>query len=332
MNNARKPPVRVAITGAAGQIGYQLSFRIASGQLFGPDQPVILQLIEIPPAMDALKGVAMELDDCAFDALDGVVLTDRPETGFRDTQYALLVGARPRTADMERKDLLMANAQIFTVQGRALNAAADRDVRVLVVGNPANTNALIARTCAPDLEPRNFTAMTRLDHNRAKAQLALRSGAHVSDVRGVIIWGNHSATQYPDIAHATIAGKPAADVVPADWYREEFIPTVQQRGTAIIRARGASSAASAASAAIDHMRDWALGTADDDWVSMGVASDGSYGISEGVVYSYPVRCPGGGRYEIVQGLEIDEFSRKRMDASDAELREERGNVDGLEQV
>ena len=332
MNNARKPPVRVAITGAAGQIGYQLSFRIASGQLFGPDQPVILQLIEIPPAMDALKGVAMELDDCAFDALDGVVLTDRPETGFRDTQYALLVGARPRTADMERKDLLMANAQIFTVQGRALNAVADRDVRVLVVGNPANTNALIARTCAPDLEPRNFTAMTRLDHNRAKAQLALRSGAHVSDVRGVIIWGNHSATQYPDIAHATIAGKPAADVVPADWYREEFIPTVQQRGTAIIRARGASSAASAASAAIDHMRDWALGTADDDWVSMGVASDGSYGISEGVVYSYPVRCPGGGRYEIVQGLEIDEFSRKRMDASDAELREERGNVDGLEQV
>lgn len=332
MNNTRKPPVRVAITGAAGQIGYQLSFRIASGQLFGPDQPVILQLIEIPPAMDALKGVAMELDDCAFDALDGVVLTDRPETGFRDTQYALLVGARPRTADMERKDLLMANAQIFSVQGRALNAAADRDVRVLVVGNPANTNALIARTHAPDLDPRNFTAMTRLDHNRAKAQLALRSGAHVSDVRGVIIWGNHSATQYPDIAHATIAGKPAADAVPADWYREEFIPTVQQRGTAIIRARGASSAASAASAAIDHMRDWALGTAGDDWVSMGVASDGSYGIAAGVVYSYPVRCPGGGRYEIVQGLEIDEFSRKRMDASDAELREERGNVDGLEQV
>ncbi len=332
MNDTRNPPVRVAITGAAGQIGYQLSFRIASGQLFGPDQPVILQLIEIPPAMDALKGVAMELDDCAFDALDSVVLSDQPETGFRDTQYALLVGARPRTADMERKDLLMANAQIFSVQGRALNAVADRDVRVLVVGNPANTNALIARTHAPDLDPRNFTAMTRLDHNRAKAQLALRSGAHVSDVRGVIIWGNHSATQYPDIAHATIAGKPAAEAVPADWYREEFIPTVQHRGTAIIRARGASSAASAASAAIDHMRDWALGTAGDDWVSMGVASDGSYGIAEGVVYSYPVRCPGGGRYDIVQGLAIDEFSRKRMDASDAELREERGNVDGLEQV
>ena len=329
MNDSRKPPVRVAITGAAGQIGYQLSFRIASGQLFGPDQPVILQLIEIPPAMDALRGVAMELDDCAFNALDGVELTDRPEVGFQGTQYALLVGARPRTADMERKDLLMANARIFSVQGRALNAVGDRDVRVLVVGNPANTNALIARTNAPDLNPGNFTAMTRLDHNRAKAQLALKSGAHVSDVRGVIIWGNHSATQYPDIAHAAIAGKPAAQVVPADWYREEFIPTVQQRGTAIIKARGASSAASAASAAIDHMRDWALG-ADDDWVSMGVASDGSYGISEGVVYSYPVRCPGGGRYEIVQGLEIHEFSRERMDASDAELREERGNVDGLE--
>lgn len=329
MSDSRKSPLRVAITGAAGQIGYQLSFRIASGQLFGPDQPVILQLIEIPPAMDALKGVAMELDDCAFDALDGVVLTDQPEEGFTDTQYALLVGARPRTADMERKDLLMANARIFSTQGRALNAVADRDVKVLVVGNPANTNALIARTNAPDLDPGNFTAMTRLDHNRAKAQLAIRSGTHVSDVRGVIIWGNHSATQYPDIAHATIAGKPAAEVVPADWYREDFIPMVQHRGTAIIRARGASSAASAASAAIDHVRDWALGTVDDDWVSMGVASDGSYGISDGVVYSYPVRCPGGGRYEIVQGLAIDEFSRQRMDASDAELREERGNVDGL---
>ena len=331
MNDSRKSPLRVAITGAAGQIGYQLSFRIASGQLFGPDQPVILQLIEIPPAMDALRGVAMELDDCAFDALDGVVLTDQPEVGFKDTQFALLVGARPRTADMERKDLLMANAQIFSTQGRALNAVADRDVRVLVVGNPANTNALIARTYAPDLDPRNFTAMTRLDHNRAKVQLALKSGSHVSDVHGVIIWGNHSATQYPDIAHATIADRRATEVVPADWYREEFIPTVQHRGTAIIKARGASSAASAASAAIDHVRDWALGT-DEDWVSMGVASDGSYGISEGVVYSYPVRCPGGGSYEIVQGLAIDEFSRERMDASDAELREERGNVDGLEQV
>ena len=326
---SRKPPVRVAITGAAGQIGYQLAFRIASGQLLGPEQPVVLQLLEIPPAMDALKGVAMELDDCAFDALDDVVLTDRPEVGFRDTNYALLVGARPRSADMERKDLLIANARIFSTQGRALNAVADRDARVLVVGNPANTNALIARMNAPDLDPRNFTAMTRLDHNRAKAQLALKSGVHVTDVRGVIIWGNHSATQYPDIAHATIAGKPASDVVPPDWYREEFIPTVQNRGTAIIKARGASSAASAASAAIDHVRDWALGTAGDDWVSMAVASDGSYGIAEGVVYSYPVRCPGGGRYDIVQGLAIEEFSRKRLDATDAELREERGNVADL---
>ena len=326
---ARKPPVRVAITGAAGQIGYQLAFRIGSGQLLGPEQPVILQLLEIPPAMDALKGVAMELDDCAFDALDDVVLTDRPEVGFRDTNYALLVGARPRSADMERKDLLVANARIFSTQGRALNAVADRDARVLVVGNPANTNALIARMNAPDLDPRNFTAMTRLDHNRAKAQLALKSGVHVTNVRGVIIWGNHSATQYPHIAHATIAGEPASDVVPPDWYRDEFIPTVQNRGTAIIKARGASSAASAASAAIDHVRDWALGTAGDDWVSMAVASDGSYGIAEGVVYSYPVRCPGGGRYDIVQGLAIDEFSRKRLDATDAELREERGNVADL---
>ena len=329
---ARKTPVRVAITGAAGQIGYQLAFRIASGQLLGPDQPVILQLIEIPPAMDALKGVAMELDDCAFDALDDVVLTDQPEVGFRDTDYALLVGARPRSADMERKDLLMANARIFSTQGRALNAVADTDARVLVVGNPANTNALIARMNAPDLDPRNFTAMTRLDHNRAKAQLALKSAVHVSDVRGVIIWGNHSATQYPDIAHATVAGAPASAVVPSDWYREEFIPTVQNRGTAIIRARGASSAASAASAAIDHVRDWALGTAGDDWVSMAVAADGSYGIAEGVVYSYPVRCLGGGRYEIVQGLDIDDFSRKRLDTTDAELREERGNVADLASV
>ena len=329
---ARKPPLRVAITGAAGQIGYQLAFRIASGQLLGPDQPVILQLIEIPPAMDALKGVAMELDDCAFDALDDIVLTDQPEVGFKDTNYALLVGARPRSANMERKDLLMANARIFSTQGRALNAVADTDARVLVVGNPANTNALIARMNAPDLDPRNFMAMTRLDHNRAKAQLALKSAVHVSDVRGVIIWGNHSATQYPDIAHATVAGEPASAVVPSDWYREEFIPTVQNRGTAIIRARGASSAASAASAAIDHVRDWALGTAGDDWVSMAVAADGSYGIAEGVVYSYPVRCLGGGRYEIVQELDIDDFSRKRLDTTDAELREERGNVADLASV
>jgi len=329
MTNERKAPVRVAITGAAGQIGYQLAFRIGSGQLFGQDQPIILQLLEIPPAMDALKGVAMELDDCAFDTLEGVSITDQAAEGFQGTHYALLVGARPRSADMERKDLLVANAKIFSAQGEALNEVADRDVRVLVVGNPANTNALIARENAPDLDPRNFTAMTRLDHNRAKAQLAAKSGVHVSEVCGMIIWGNHSATQYPDIAHTTVADRPASSAVPVEWYRETFIPTVQQRGTAIIKARGASSAASAASAAIDHVRDWALGTSGDDWVSMAVASDGSYGIAQGVVYSYPVRCAGGGRYEIVQGLEIDDFSRERLDATDAELREERENVADL---
>ncbi len=318
-------PIRVAITGAAGQIGYQLAFRIASGQLFGPEQQVILQLIEIPPAMGALNGVAMELDDCAFDTLRGVVVTDQAEVGFRDIRCALLVGAKPRTADMERKDLLLGNAQIFSAQGKALNAVAGRDVRVLVVGNPANTNALIARENAPDLDPRNFTAMTRLDHNRAKAQLAAKAGSHVSDVNGMIIWGNHSATQYPDISHATVGGEPACDQVSDDWYRDEFIPTVQNRGTAIIKARGASSAASAASAAIDHVRDWALGTPGDDWVSMGVASDGSYGIAQGVVYSYPVTCQSGA-YEIVQGLDINDFSREKMDATDTELREERDNV------
>ncbi len=318
-------PIRVAITGAAGQIGYQLAFRIASGQLFGPGQQVILQLIEIPPAMDALNGVAMELDDCAFDTLSSVVVTDQAEVGFRDIRYALLVGARPRTADMERKDLLLGNAQIFSAQGKALNEVAARDVRVLVVGNPANTNALIARENAPNLDPRNFTAMTRLDHNRAKAQLADKTGAHVSEVSGMIIWGNHSATQYPDISHATVRGEPAAAQVPDDWYRNDFIPTVQNRGTAIIKARGASSAASAASATIDHVRDWALGTPGDAWVSMGVASDGSYGIADGIVYSYPVTC-NNGAYKIVQGLDISDFSRDKMDATDAELREERENV------
>lgn len=329
MTDASKEPVRVAITGAAGQIGYQLAFRIGSGQLFGPEQRVVLQLLEITPAMDALKGVAMELDDCAFDTLEDVVITDQAMAGFKDTQYALLVGARPRSADMERKDLLVANAKIFSAQGAALNEVADRNVRVLVVGNPANTNALIARENAPDLDPQNFTAMTRLDHNRAKAQLAEKTGAHVSQVKGMIIWGNHSATQFPDISHTTVAGAPASTAVSVDWYRDTFIPTVQQRGTAIIRARGASSAASAASAAIDHVRDWALGTSDDDWVSMAVASDGSYGIAPGVVYSYPVTCSGDGRYEIVQGLDIDEFSRQRMDATDSELREERENVADL---
>ncbi|MBN1240032.1 MAG: malate dehydrogenase [Gammaproteobacteria bacterium] len=322
-----KTPVRVAITGAAGQIGYQLAFRIASGQMLGPDQPVILQLLEIPPALGALQGVAMELDDCAFDALHGVVVSDQAATAFRDADHALLVGARPRGPGMERKDLLLENAKIFSAQGKALNEVASRDVKVLVVGNPANTNALIARSNAPDIEPRNFTAMTRLDHNRAKAQLAAKLGAHVSDVRGVIIWGNHSATQFPDLRHATVRGEPALPRVPGEWYREEFIPNVQQRGAAIIKARGASSAASAASAAIDHMRDWALGTG-EDWVSMAVASDGSYGIDEGVVYSYPVRCKGGD-YEIVQGLGIDEFARERMAATDAELREERAGVADL---
>lgn len=325
MIEQRPQPVRIAITGAAGQIGYQLAFRIASGQMFGAGQPVILQLLEIPPAMDALRGVAMELDDCAFDALHGVTVSDRAEQAFDGAQYVLLVGAKPRGPGMERKDLLLENARIFSAQGKALNELASRDVKVLVVGNPANTNALIARENARDLNPRNFTAMTRLDHNRAKAQLAARAGCHVSEVRGVIIWGNHSATQYPDISHASIGGEPAKACVPEDWYLAEFIPKVQQRGAAIIKARGASSAASAASAAIDHMRDWVLGTPADEWTSMAVASDGSYGIGEGVVYSYPVICRNGD-YQIVRDLSIDALSRERMDATDAELREERAGV------
>jgi len=328
MKQKSKTPVRVAITGAAGQIGYQLAFRIASGQLFGPDQPIILQLLEITPALNALNGVAMELDDCAFETLHGVVVTDKAEAAFKDINYGLLVGARPRGPGMERKDLLLANAQIFSAQGKALDAVADRRVKILVVGNPANTNALIARENAKGLDPRNFTAMTRLDHNRAKAQLAGKSAMHVSDIRGAIIWGNHSATQFPDLAHATVGGAPALSKVSQSWYREEFIPTVQQRGAAIIKARGASSAASAASAAIDHVHDWALGTAGDDWVSMAVASDGSYGIGEGIVYSYPVRCVRG-EYQIVQGLSVDEFGRGKMAATEAELREERAGVTDL---
>jgi malate dehydrogenase len=323
-----KAPVRVAITGAAGQIGYQLAFRIASGQMLGSDQPVILQLLEITPALDALKGVVMELDDCAFPTLGGIVATDDPNVAFKDTDYALLVGARPRGPGMERKDLLEANAAIFSVQGKALNDHASRDVRVLVVGNPANTNALIAQSNAPDLDPRNFTAMTRLDHNRAKAQLAAKTGTHVNDILCMTIWGNHSATQYPDVNHATVNGKSAMDLVDQDWLSGEFIPVVQQRGAAIIKARGASSAASAASAAIDHMRDWALGTPDGDWVSMGVPADGSYGIEPGVIYSYPVRCSGGA-YEVVQGLDINDFSRGRMDDTEKELREERAAIEEL---
>ena len=323
-----KKPVRVSITGAAGQIGYQLSFRIASGQMLGADQPVILQLLEIPPALGALEGVAMELADCAFPTLAGVIATDNPDVAFADTDFALLVGAKPRGPGMERKDLLLENAKIFSVQGVALNAHASRDAKILVVGNPANTNALIARANAPDLNPRNFTAMTRLDHNRALTQLADKTGKHVSDIRQLTIWGNHSATQYPDIHHATVAGDPATALVDQAWLADDFIPTVQQRGAAIIKARGASSAASAASAAIDHMHDWALGSAEGDWVSMGVPADGSYGIAEGVIYSYPVICKGGD-YEIVQGLEINDFSRQRMDATDQELREERAGVADL---
>jgi len=323
-----KSPVRVTITGAAGQIGYQLAFRIASGQMLGADQPVILQLLEIPPALPALHGVVMELDDCAFSTLAGVVATDDPNEAFKDSDYALLVGARPRGPGMERKDLLEANAAIFSVQGKAINDYASKDIRVLVVGNPANTNALIAQSNAPDINPRNFTAMTRLDHNRASAQLAAKTDKHVNDVQRMTIWGNHSATQYPDIHHATVRGAAALDQVDQAWFADEFIPVVQQRGAAIIKARGASSAASAASAAINHMHDWALGTPDDDWVSMGIPADGSYGIEPGIIYSYPVRCRGGD-YEIVQDLAVSDFSRERMDATDVELREERAAIEEL---
>jgi malate dehydrogenase len=323
-----KQPVRVAITGAAGQIGYQLCFRIASGDMLGTDQPVILQLLEITPALATLEGVVMELKDAAFPLLQDIVFTDDANVAFKDTDYALLVGARPRGPGMERADLLTANGKIFGPQGAAMNAHSSRDIKVLVVGNPANTNALIAQASAPDLNPRNFTAMTRLDHNRAMAQLAGKTGIHHSLVRKMLIWGNHSSTQYPDISFAEADGQKAPGLVAQDWYREEFIPTVQQRGAAIIKARGASSAASAASAAIDHMRSWALGTPENDWVSMAVPSDGSYGIEPGIIYSVPCVCKDGD-YQIVQGLEIDDFSRARMDASDAELREERTAVEDL---
>ncbi|MGH8164383.1 MAG: malate dehydrogenase, partial [Rhodanobacteraceae bacterium] len=305
-----------------------LLFRIASGQMLGPDTPVALSLLEIPQAVKAAEGTAMELDDCAFPLLTGVVATDDATVAFKDVGYALLVGARPRGAGMERKDLLSANGAIFGPQGKALNAHARRDVKVLVVGNPANTNALIAQANAPDLDPKCFTAMVRLDHNRSKAQLAAKIGAHNSDVAKVIIWGNHSSTQYPDIHHATVKGKPALSMVDQAWYEKEFIPTVQQRGAAIIKARGASSAASAANAAIDHMRSWSLGTDDGDWVSMGVPSDGSYGISPGMIYGYPVTCKNG-KYEIVLKLDINEFSRARMEATEKELREERAAVEHL---
>ena len=323
-----KTPVNVAITGGAGQIGYALAFRVASGALLGPDQPVNLHLLEITPALPQLQGVVMELNDCAFPTLNKIVATDDARVAFKDLHVGLLVGARPRGPGMERKDLLLANAQIFSAQGKALNDVASRDVRVLVVGNPANTNSLIAMKNAPSLNPKCFTAMTRLDHNRALSQLAEKTGKHVNDIQRMIIWGNHSATQYPDLSHCLVSGKSAKSLVDQAWIETNFIPTVQQRGAAIIKARGASSAASAASAAIDHVRDWARGSNAGDYLSMGIPSDGSYGIPEGVIYSYPVVCKGG-QYEIVQGLSIDEFSRKRMDATHAELLEERDGVKDL---
>lgn len=322
-----KAPVRVAVTGAAGQISYSLLFRIAGGEMLGKDQPVILQLLEITPALEALKGVAMELEDCAFPLVHDIVQTDDPNVGFKDADYALLVGARPRGPGMERKDLLEANAAIFSVQGKALNDHASRDVKVLVVGNPANTNALIAYRNAPDLKPGQFTAMTRLDHNRAIAQLAEKTGKHSTDIESMIIWGNHSATQYPDVHHATVAGQKASELVDQNWLVDDFIPTVQQRGAAIIKARGSSSAASAANAAIEHIRDWALGT-DGKIVSMAVHSDGSYGVAEGLIYSFPVTCKDG-EYSIVQGLEINDFSQQLLDKTEQELKEERDGVAAL---
>ncbi|KGD65925.1 malate dehydrogenase [Alcanivorax nanhaiticus] len=323
-----KAPVRVAVTGAAGQISYSLLFRIASGDMLGKDQPVILQLLEITPALEALKGVIMELEDCAFPLVAGISGTDDANVAFKDADYALLVGARPRGPGMERKDLLEANAAIFSAQGKAINDNASKDIKVLVVGNPANTNALIAQRNAPDINPRQFTAMTRLDHNRGMAQLATKLGKTVNDIKKMTIWGNHSSTQYPDLHHCEVDGKVAVDQVEQDWYEGTYIPEVQQRGAAIIKARGASSAASAANAAVDHMRSWALGTAEGDWVSMGIYSDGSYGIQEGLIYSYPCTCKDGD-WTIVQGLEVNDFSRARMQATEQELAEERDAVSHL---
>ncbi|MBF6059719.1 malate dehydrogenase [Nocardia terpenica] len=326
MSSAARTPVTVTVTGGAGQIAYGLLFRIASGAMLGPDTPVRLRLLEIPAAVGALEGVAMELEDGAFPLLSSIDISDDPWVGFDGANIAVLVGARPRTTGMERSDLLAANGPIFTDQGAAVNASAADDVKVLVVGNPANTNAFIAMSNAPDVPAARFTALTRLDHNRAIAQLAAKSGAPAAAIARVSIWGNHSATQYPDITHATIAGRPAPMVVgDPEWVRAQFIPTVQQRGTAIIAARGASSAASAASAAIDHIRDWVLGTPAGDWVSMAVPSDGSYGVPEGLISSFPVTCADG-EYTVVPGLAIDEFSRERIDLSVAELRSERDAV------
>ena len=321
-----KQPLRVAVTGAAGNISYAMLFRIASGEMLGKDQPVILQLLEITPALDALKGVVMELEDCAFPLLADIVQTDDATVAFKDVDYALLVGARPRGPGMERKDLLEANAAIFSAQGKALNDVASRDVKVLVVGNPANTNALIAQRNAPDLDPRNFTAMTRLDHNRAMAQLAEKTDSTVNGIKNMTIWGNHSSTQYPDLTSATVNGKPALDLVDREWYEATYIPEVQQRGAAIIKARGASSAASAANAAIAHVRTWALGTDENDWVSMGVYSNGEYGIAEGLIYSFPVTCKNGD-WSIVDGVDVSsDFSKEKMAATEQELSEERDAV------
>ncbi len=321
-----KKPVRVAVTGSAGQIAYSLIFRIASGEMLGPDQPVILHLLEITPALESLKGVAMEVEDCAYPLLQNIVVTDDAKVGFDGVEYALLVGATPRGPGMERNDLLKINAQIFTEQGKALNDKAHRDVRVLVVGNPANTNAYIAMRSAPDLNPKNFTAMTRLDHNRALSQLAAKTGSAVSDIKNMVVWGNHSSTQYPDITHATVAGKAATSLVDQDWIVKDFIPTVQQRGAAIIKARGKSSAASAAYAALAHIRDWVQGS--DEWLSMAIPSDGSYGIPEQLMYSFPVTIKNG-EYHIVQGLEIDAFSRERLNATQLELEQERDAIASL---
>jgi malate dehydrogenase len=323
-----KKPVTVTITGAAGNIGYALAFRVASGQMLGVDQPINLNLLEIPAAQAAVNGVVMELNDCAFPTLNKVTASSDATVAFKDCEFAMLVGARPRGPGMERKDLLLENAKIFSAQGKALDAVASREVRVLVVGNPANTNSLIAQRNAPSLSPKRFTAMTRLDHNRGLAQLTEKTGTSLADVKKVTIWGNHSATQYPDLYHATVKGKAALSQVDESWFKEHFIPTVQQRGAAIIKARGTSSAASAASAALDHMHDWMLGTPGGDWVSMGIPSDGSYGIPEGVIYSYPVTCKGG-EYSIVQGLDINEFSREKMTATHRELLEERDGVKDL---
>jgi len=323
-----KSPVRVAITGAAGQISYSLIFRIASGDMLGKDQPVILQLLEIPPAMGALEGVVMELNDCAFPLVHGIVTSDDPNVAFKDVDFALLVGSKPRGPGMERGDLLKQNGAIFTVQGKALNDHASRDVKVLVVGNPANTNALIAMKNAPDLNPRNFSSMMRLDHNRSLSQIAEKTGSHSTKIEKMVVWGNHSATQFPDISYATVDGKPVKDAVDNDWYVNDFIPTVQQRGAAIIKARGASSAASAASSAVDHMRSWALGS-DGGWVSMGVFSGGnSYGVDEGLMFAFPITCENG-EWKEITGLEVSDFARKMISATEAELLSEKEAIADL---